>query len=260
MDSKHFLSVFPWYYYNGELKRRIAHPQFVGFFTPEQAAERGMRLVIGEEGSVEEGNCIRFYFLIDPIDGVIADIAFQVYGESALIGAAEVASELLIRKNYDQALRITADLIDLHIRGKKEKLSFPEETYSHLNLVLMAIENACEQCGDIPLAENYAPQTPLQGKKEAEEYPGWETLSNKKKLAVINQIIFDEIQPYIELDEGGVKVLELKENDEVIIAYEGACTSCYSSIGGTLSAIQEILRTKIHPRLKVTPDMSNLTL
>lgn len=263
MNKKHFPSFFPWHRYSLELKKRILNPRFSGIFTLEQAQEKKMRLEIGEEGSLEEGYLVRFYFMIDPLDGIIADVCYQVYGESALIGAAEVASELLMRKTYEQAMRMSADLLDHHVKDKKGKTSFPEETFPYLNLVLMAMENGCEKCKDIPLVDADFPiekQTPLIGASDRKEYPDWETLPKRKKIMIITQVIDEEIRPYIELDQGGVSVLDISDKDEVSIKYEGACTSCYSSIGGTLSAIQEILQSKVHPGLTVIPDMSFLSL
>ena len=57
-----------------------------------------MRLVIGKEGRCSDGNAVCLYLLVDENDGVIADARFQASGQSALIGAAEAACELLIRR------------------------------------------------------------------------------------------------------------------------------------------------------------------
>ena len=109
-----------------------------------------MRLAFGREGSREEGNLVCFYWLVDPDDGIIVDARFQTYGQSALIGAAEIACELMIGKNYDQARRISADLIDKQARDRPDEPAFPNETFPHLNLVLGAIDLAAEGCQGIP--------------------------------------------------------------------------------------------------------------
>jgi NifU-like protein len=56
------------------------------------------------------------------------------------------------------------------------------------------------------------------------------------------------------LDAGGVTVVNLINDKELLISYQGACTSCYSSIGATLSYIQQVIRAKIHPDITVVPD------
>ncbi|MFI0435938.1 MAG: NifU family protein [Parachlamydiaceae bacterium] len=259
--SLHILTQpFPWSRYSKKLNAKIERPRSMGLFTKDQSDERGMRLSIGEEGSIEEGHLIRLFLIVDPDDGIIVDAKFQAYGQSALIGAAEIACELMVGKNYDQAHRISAELIDKQVRDRPDVPAFPNETSPHLNLILEAIDHATEQCMDIPLAANYiAPPAPLDiGEVLEGGYPGWDNLSQPQKLELIEQIIARDIRPYIELDAGGVKVLDLIKGYEVHIAYEGSCTSCFSATGTTLSYIQQVLRAKIHPSLEVVPDLSHL--
>ncbi|MDP1835499.1 MAG: iron-sulfur cluster assembly scaffold protein [Chlamydiales bacterium] len=248
---------FPWARYSKALKARIDKPRNAGFFYPEESVARGVRLVEGIDGGVEDGNEVHLYWLVDLEDGIIVDAKFQVFGQSALIGAADVACDILVGKNYDQAQRMTADLIDKHVRDKPDQAAFPPETFSHLNLVLSAIVDAGEQCQDIPVAEGYvAPPMPTgQGSLfEGDGYPGWDELPHDQKLAVIEQVMNDDIRPYIALDAGGVDIVELNDKRELTVAYKGSCTSCYSSVGATLSAIQGILRAKVHKEMVVIPD------
>ncbi len=249
---------FPWARYSKKLISRIDNPRNAGIFTKEESEARNMRLAQGTEGKIEEGNCVRIYWLVDKDDGIIVDAKFQVLGQSALIGAAEAVCEIVIGKNYDQAKRVSTDLIDRHLRDRSDEPAFPKETYPHLNLVLGAIDAASQQCLDIPFADTYvAPPVPA-GIGEVVEggYPGWADLPLKKKIAVIEQVLDSDVRPYIALDAGGVEVLNLLEDKEVVIAYQGNCTSCYSAIGTTLSYIQQVLRAKVHPSLTVVPDMN----
>lgn len=243
-----------WKQYSKKLKERIDRPRAGGFFTLEEAEANGMRLAIGREGKE-----LALYLLVDLSDGVIADVKFQAYGHTALIGAADVACELLLRKNYDQALRISADLIDRHVRDKGDTAAFPKEAGKYLNDVIDAIEKACEQCRDIPFADTYVAPPMAMDEEAPVEYPGWPGLSTKQKISVIEEVIASDIRPYIQLDAGDVRVLNLLEEKEVVIAYSGACTSCYSSTGATLNAIQQILRMKVHPHLIVTPSFDQMS-
>lgn len=257
MGLAQLIAPFPWSRYSKKLANKISSPRCAGFLTKEDAEARTMHFAQGSEGSVEDGNYVQIYWLVDPEDGIIADAKFQVYGQSALIGAAEAACELLIGKNHDQAKRVGADLIDMHVRDRSEEPAFPKETYPHLNLVVGAIEQAAEQCIGLPLPVSYvAPPAPKDLDEEmGTGYPGWLELIKEKKMAVIEQILDAEIRPYIALDAGGVDLLDLREEREVIIAYKGSCTSCMSSVGATLSFIQKVLRSKVHPDLVVVPEL-----
>ena len=232
-----------------KLRDKLDHLRFVGYFTLKEAEEKNMRLVTGREGKL----CL--YWLVDEADGIIADAKFQAFGPPALIAVGEIASELVLRKNYDQASRITADLLDSFVRDRSDVAAFPKETASFPNQAISAIDNAVHQCIDIPFAATDFDITPIEWDpgENPNGMPGWENFTHSQKVKIIEEVVDKEIRPYIELDAGGVKITELKENGEVHIAYEGSCTTCHSSTGSTLTAIQQIIKSRIHPSLSVVP-------
>lgn len=239
---------FYWEAFSKKLREKIDRLRFCGFFTEKIAEEKQMRCVIGKEKHLQ------LYWLVDESDGVIADAKFQAFGPVGLIAAAEIATELVLRKNYDQASRLNADLIDQHVRDRKETSAFPKECDPFLNQVLSAIDHAVHQCLDIPFTVQYD-TTPIEldfGEIPG-GIPGWQEFPASQKVKILEEVLDKEIRPYIELDAGGVKLIELKENGEVIISYEGSCTTCHSATGSTLTAIQKILKARVHPSLSVTP-------
>ncbi|MBS0586123.1 MAG: iron-sulfur cluster assembly scaffold protein [Verrucomicrobia bacterium] len=240
-----------WRGYSRLLKERITKPKAKGLLQPKE----GFRLVKGEKGSRFTGNHTILSFLVDEKDGVIRDSKFTVFGETALIGASDIIAELVLGKNYDQAKRVSRELIDTHVRDNPKANAFPDSVISHIDLALEAMQEALSLCHDIPLEEGYV-MTPIDfSHLQVGEYPPWETFTEQEKVATLNEVIERDIQPYVKLDEGGVKLKELKSSLEVVIEYEGNCTSCYSSIGSTLSAIQQILRARVHPHIIVTPSV-----
>lgn len=253
------IKTHPWSRFSEKLKKRIIAPCYAGIFTQKLAKEKKLRLISACEGEPQDGNTVTFYWLVDPEDGIIVDAAFQAYGESPLLGAADVACELVIRKTYEQARRLSADHLDKHVRDKSSLMAFPEEAFYHMNLVLFALEGCADQCMDIPLSD-LTPPTPLRmSPLEPQEYPNWQILSHEQRLALIEEVLDEFIRPYIELDEGGVQIVELKNETVLVIAYSGNCTSCFAATGSTLSSIQQILQDRVHPELRVEPDLSILT-
>lgn len=250
--------AFPWARYSRKMTSKILAARSAGQFTQQDADQRRMHLAQGYAGALEEGNTVDFYWLVDPEDGIIVDAKFQLLGQSALIAAAEAACTLVIGKNYDQARRISADLLDQQLRDRSDRTAFPPETAPHLNLVLEAIDCAAEQCEGIPLAAEYvAPPVSFDPSRlrEGGGYPDWDKLEKKEKLAVIEDVLGREIRPYVEMDGGGVEVLDLVNDRELIIAYQGACTSCFSATGATLSYIQQTVQALISPDIVVVPNM-----
>lgn len=264
MHIKDSLSkAFPWASYSRKLSDKILRARSVGSFTEKDAKNRSMQLAFGKAGSVEDGNIVSFYWLVDPEDGIIVDAKFQVFGQSALIGAAEASCNLVVGKNYDQARRISADLIDQQLRDRSDQPSFPHETAPHLNLALEAIDIAAESCEGIPLAPEYsAPPVTFDPSRLVQEggYQDWDKIDKQQKLAVIEDVIGREIRPYIELDGGGIEVLDILNDREIIVAYQGACTSCFAATGATLSYMQQVVQTMINPNLVVVPDLTGHTM
>ncbi|MDJ0651673.1 MAG: NifU family protein [Simkaniaceae bacterium] len=246
----------PWTEYSNLLKERILNPRNVGSFKENAGAFQEMRVVTGKKEW--DGSVLVFSMVVDETDGIIADAKFMAFGETALIGASDAACEVILRKNYDQARRLTADLIDRKLRDFTTLPSFPKTADSALNFVLSVIEEAAEKCTDIPLkGPSVTPPIPEQQQVEG-GHPNWHLFSPDEKLDHIKEVIRDEIQPYIELDAGGIEVSAFNHEREVIIAYQGACITCPSSTGATLNAIQQILRSRLSPSLDVKPDLSLL--
>lgn len=257
MSLSSLLMPFPWAQYSRKLIARIENPHNAGAFTSEDAQGRGVRLAQGADGSIETGNYVAVSWLVDPGDGVILDARFQVFGQSALIGAADAACDLLVGKNYDQASRFSLDLIDIQLRDRSEDPAFPREMLMHVTLVVEAILAAAEACAGIPLAAGYTSSPMPQGADTSLHgtgYAGWDDLPHDRKLAVIEAVLDREIRPYIALDAGGVDVVELTDQRELIVAYKGSCTSCYSSVGSTLAYIQQMLRAQVHAHIVVIPN------
>lgn len=247
--------TFPWHRYSKKLAARIDVPRWAGAFTEKDTEGRNVKLVTGSDGAKDLGNAITLYWLVDLEEGMIVDVKYQAFAQSALIGAAEAACELLCGKNYDQAMRLTADLIDRHLRDRSDTPAFPDETSGHLNLVIGAIEEAAQKCVDIPLGETYVTPAPLDiGEVLENGYPGFKEMPKKKKLRLIDQTLIEHVKPYIELDDGGIHVLDLIDK-EVLIAYEGNCTTCHAATGSTLSYIQHVIQSKVHPELIVVPEL-----
>jgi NifU-like protein len=235
-----------------KLHARLSTLRYAGYFLAKEAEEKGVRLVTGREGNL----C--FYWLVDEADGVIADARFQAFGPPPLLAAADLLSELALRKTYDQVSRISADFLDAQARDKKESPAFPPPYATLLNQVLAAVDRAVHQCLDIPFAASHD-LTPIEADlASGSGIPDWDSLPKDKQLLLIEEVISKEVRPYVELDAGNVKVVDL-QHTVVTIRYEGSCTSCHSSVGSTLTAIQQILRARLSPTLTIVPESFNVS-
>jgi NifU-like protein len=257
MSFKKLTAPFFWERYPLKLKERIIAPKNGGFFVKENALEQRQRLIEGESRDEEGENQLRFYLLVEEDSGVITDARFSLLGHSALIGIADLACDLMIGMHIAQLSRISADLLEKQLDKKKQELPF--EMSSYFNLALIAIDDAASYLGEFPEEKGYiAPPESMRALAEegGAGYPGFTLLTEEKKLLVIEKVLEEDIRPFIALDGGGVEVESLTENYELILSYQGNCTTCFSAIGATLSYIQQVLKNKVYEGIRVTP--SNL--
>lgn len=81
-------------------------------------------------------------------------------------------------------------------------------------------------------------------------------LSPDHRVIAVDTAIDNTVRQFLVMDGGDIDVLSVKENDgmyEVYISYLGACSSCSSSGTGTLFAIENALKDKLDPNIRVIP-------
>ena len=70
-----------------------------------------------------------------------------------------------------------------------------------------------------------------------------------ERLDRINDLLDEEIRPFLQNDGGDVYVVSLVGN-KLTVHYQGACGSCPSSLSGTLTGIENLLKS-IEPDIEV---------
>ena len=84
----------------------------------------------------------------------------------------------------------------------------------------------------------------------------FEALELPQKIAYVNRIVDEHIRHFLVMDGGDMEILDIKENGpniDIYIRYLGACSGCASSSTGTLFAIENILKEKLGPNVRVLP-------
>jgi NFU1 iron-sulfur cluster scaffold homolog, mitochondrial len=104
-----------------------------------------------------------------------------------------------------------------------------------------------EPIRDAPAAEKQSGEFAQAAAWLAEDDQLSET--DKAKLEQINELLDQEVRPYLQGDGGDLYVVGL-EDGVLKVHYQGACGSCPSSISGTLAGIESLVR-RIDPELEV---------
>ena len=73
--------------------------------------------------------------------------------------------------------------------------------------------------------------------------------TDKLKLDQINELLDEEVRPYLQGDGGDLHVIGL-EGSTLKVHYQGACGTCPSSISGTLAGIENLVK-RIDPEMEV---------
>jgi Fe-S cluster biogenesis protein NfuA len=86
---------------------------------------------------------------------------------------------------------------------------------------------------------------------QAVQAPALEQMSveDKERLEKINEILDEQVRPYLQGDGGDLYVVGL-DGHQLMVHYQGACGSCPSSISGTLAGIESLVR-QIDPEIEV---------
>lgn len=75
------------------------------FANPRNVGEIENADGIGEVGNAKCGDIMRMYIKVDK--GVITDCKFKTFGCGAAVATSSIATELIIGKNLDEALKVT---------------------------------------------------------------------------------------------------------------------------------------------------------
>lgn len=81
-------------------------------------------------------------------------------------------------------------------------------------------------------------------------------MSPDHRIIAVETAIDNTVRQFLVMDGGDIDILSVKEKGdqfEVYISYLGACSSCDSSGTGTLMAIENALKDKLDPNIRVIP-------
>jgi Fe-S cluster biogenesis protein NfuA len=103
------------------------------------------------------------------------------------------------------------------------------------------LKKLAEPIRSAPAASEPAPQAA----RTSAVLPGENLLLDR-----INQVLDEKVRPGLAGDGGGLEIIGLNDK-KLLISYQGACGSCPSSIGGTLMAIEHMLKEDVDPEIEV---------
>lgn len=103
----------------------------------------------------------------------------------------------------------------------------------------------------VPIREAPAADEQTSNMAQSVAAPAMEQMSeaDRERLEKINEVLDEQIRPYLQGDGGDLHVMGLSGNT-LTVHYQGACGSCPSSLSGTLAGIESLVR-QIEPEMEV---------
>jgi NifU-like protein len=215
---------------------RLAALRFAGELTEADAVSHGCHLITASHGAEGAPERITLSLLVDQ-GGLVTSARFRSAASGDLLAAYDGMLELVVGHLLIDAKEITPRRVEALLRGSSDQPAFDltldaDKPFFVLTKAVQAYEKPKD-----------APHT-------ADQLP-WGDIGLFEKVRRIETVLDQHVRPALASDGGGIDLVDL-QSDELIVQYHGACGSCSSSIGGTLTFIQDSLNNHLGTTLKIT--------
>lgn len=248
MNKNCLIPFNPWQQYGQSFSLHILKPKYVGHIEQSEADDKALFRSTGKAGSLQEGQMICWYWLINPKEGTVEDLRFEIFSDSLTLGLAEAIASEMKQKNYQQARSIKLKQLNNIPQNSAFDLEKP------FDLIMQAAQEAADSCLHIPILKVPFEES-MDSEEEHFEDSKWFERDKKEQIEIIEKVLTEHVRPYLEMDGGGVDIIDVIDGSEILIRYLGNCSSCFSGVGATLQYMQETLQNRIHPDLKVKPQI-----
>jgi NifU-like protein len=234
-----------------ELAEIARSPTHRGAIFQAEADDKGLALVD------VKFETLKVYVLIDPSTEQILSTKFFTYSGPMLTALANIFCEELIDKKISEIQNIS--VIDLfgkfYVKPSNAELQIVAKLPAMITLAYPEKKNialaARAAMGSAKLKAFSA-----EGREQADAQ--WNALSEAEKLKQIEECLNNNVRAMLAGDGGGMEVLGIKNENTVLIRYQGACAGCGAASEGTLYYIEDQLQQHVYYGLTAEPDITLL--
>lgn len=233
-----------------------SQPKCRGAYYQEDAAEKSMALV---EAKFKD---TKLYWLVDLQEDRIYSAKFFAYGGKVSLAVGEALCQLAKGLTISEACSLLGSDVENHLRDDPEEPSVPEsklQAFATVEELLKIVKDDYAAAKAVALARSTIKEDVRKPAKSLAELSiveqAWLGLSKEEQKAQIDLVLDEKIRPALMSDGGNVEILDVIDGEKILIQYQGACGSCGSSLGATLSFMEQILRKDIYNELIVVPNM-----
>ena len=241
--------------FSEKFEAKAASPAHRGAYYQEDATEKGMALVQAKHKDT------KLYWLVDLAEDRIYSARFFAYGGKVSLGIGETLCSMVEGLTVVEACALKGSEMEMGLRDASGSPAAPEsklpafEVVDHLlEAVETAYPSAKAEAKAISAVKDNTDSAPQTAKELSLVEQAWLGLSRNEQIQQVNLVLDEKVRAALNSDGGNVEVVDILENKKIIIQYQGACGSCGSSVGATLSFIENALRGQIHKDLVVIPN------
>jgi NifU-like protein len=229
-------------------------PKFRGAIFQMEADDKGLALV---ESKVQS---LKIYVLVDPDSDKAIEARFFTYGGPVFTALAETFCERAQGSVIDSFTLITPAVLEEALRDEPNAPSLPADSpeLAAMRTIAGELVRSYPDKKNVALAARAAReashyrQHTAEGRTEADKE--WFALSEVEQLRRIEECLDEKVRAALQMDGGGLDILELNGGTRLKVRYQGACSSCGASTGGTLVFIENQLREFVYYNLSVEPE------
>lgn len=222
-------------------RERLGKLRYVGEFNAADAEQRHCQLVQTVHGADNAIDHIQLYWLVDEA-GYIRDVRFRSLATGLELLAFDLMAELCIGVTVEQAARITPAHIQERLRlvYDQDEAPLPWNVSAPFPVLQKAANRGVHQYDEV-------------GDDGSVEKPGsdWDDIGLFEKVRRIEHVLDEHIRPMLASDGGGMDLVDLRDNNTLVVEYQGACGGCSASVGGTMFFIEDTLETHLGVHLKL---------
>ncbi len=241
--------------FSAKFESAASKPKNRGAYYQEEAAEKGMALV---EAKFKD---MKLYWLVDVEEDRIYSAKFFAYGGKVSVGICETLCGMVKGLTIAEACSLLGADIERALRDDPEIPAVPESkklAFGNVPELLKIISENYTSAKALAAASQSIKESdvkPVSLKELTMQEQAWLNLSEEDQIQQIDIVLDEKIRPALMQDGGNVAVQEVVDGEKVIVQYQGACGSCGSSLGATLSFMEKILRENVYNDLQVVPNM-----
>jgi len=201
----------------------------------------------------------KLYWLVDLKEDRIFSARFFAYGGKLSLVIGETLSIMVEGLTVEEACSLLKTDVEARLRDEPGVPAVPESKMKAFDAVEELLKIAKEQ---YPAAKGVAIASASIDKADFKSTTelnmldqAWLGLTKEEQKAQIEIVLDEHIRPALISDGGNVQVLDVTDGEKILVQYQGACGSCGSSLGATLSFMESTLRKHVYNGLNVVPQM-----